>query len=482
MLNKILTTLLFIVYITPSFAQLNKKEQKKLKTLKKQFEFVSLDNRYFSKPKNCNKIIVGNYSKGPSDGGGSFNKGITNLKIVTLDGDVIEQINDYGITLPFGNDNRSYKHIIRTISSDGKVGLMNNCGNIILPPTYNHINLFNKDGLAVAFAGNSIDVINSEGKSILTEKIPYKVNYKDFWTVPNPGEITQLQVINGRIFIADGNGKYAIFDVENKTNITDFNYTYLSTNTVTLNDKIYVKASIAPYKTLVDINSGIELLPNDKFYDIDGVTKFEGIDYIRVIANEEPYNRNLFNLSTQELLLPTNFKLWDIRGAIENNPNLIIISSGSGKGFGIFDLQKKQFLLEPNDNYTSISTSVGSDKLLKLNALVLGRSKSYHYEFFDLNTMNLLNLYISNRRVNLSTSYIYEFNDKSKLFRVSVQPSPSSSTHYYVLYDKNWKELYNGKASFDFNKEEGYLKISEKSETGEIIKSIKIDKNGTLLE
>ena len=39
------------------------------------------------------------------------------------------------------------KHIIRIKSFENDlVGIANECGEIILPPTFNHINGFNKDG------------------------------------------------------------------------------------------------------------------------------------------------------------------------------------------------------------------------------------------------------------------------------------------------------------------------------------------------
>lgn len=478
MIHKILTTLFFILFITPAIAQLSKKDQKKLKKLKKQYEFVSLDNGYFSTPKGCDKIIVGSFSRGPSDGGGGFNKGITNLKVVTLDGDVLKPINDYGITLPFGNDDNKYRYIMRTISHNGKVGLMNNCGNVILPPTYDHINLFNEEGLAVAFSGNSIDVINSDGISILTEKMPYKVNYNDFWTVPSPGEITQLRVINGKLFISDGDGKYAIFDVENKTNVTDFKYTYLSTKTITLNNKVYVKASIAPYKTLVDINTGKELLPNNKFYDIVGTRMLEDTRYIQVVANKEPYNRNLYNLSTQELLLPTNISLYDATEYVENRPNLIIIQAI--KGYGVFDLETNRFLIEPKEDFTRI---YGRGKVMEFNTLLIDLKDASTYEFFDLDTNKLLDLYISRKKLNLSLSRVWEFDSGKKFFRVRITPSSSTATQYFALYDENWREIHvgNPKTTIYINKKAGIIEIKEMNDLDEVIKFTKVDENGEIV-
>lgn len=482
MLKRILIALLFILATATTFAQLSKKEQKKLKSLKKQYDFVSINNSNFSTPKNCDKIIVGSYLRGPSDGGGGFNKGITNLKYVTLDGNVVQQISDYDITLQFGRDDSNYRYIMRKISRAGKVGLMDNCGNEILAPTYDHINLFNKEGIAVAFLGNSIDLINAEGKSILEEKIPYKVNYDDFWRVPKPAEITNLQVIAGRIFKSDENGKYAIYDIENKTNVTDFKYTYLSTNTMTFNDKTYIKAGNTPYMTLVDLSSGEELVPYDKFYNVDGFTKLNDTDYVIVIANEEPYNRNLFNPATQELLLPTDFKLYDVKGYVEGRPNLLKFCGGVSKGCGIFDFEKNAFLLEPQDEFRGIRTSIGHDKVMELNTLLINLNEDRTFAFFDLDTNSLLDLYISGKRLNLSTSKILEFDDGAKIFRVDINPSPTTATHYYTLYDEDWKEIYISKprSRVKFNKEEGVIEVYEKNEAGEVLEKIRIGSNGEI--
>ena len=101
MKKQINITITFIFFLLTSIisAQHNKSDIKKIKKLKKKYDFISVDNKYFNKPTNCLNIIVGDYSKGPSDGGSRYNKGIKNLREIDIKGNVIENISSYYLSL-----------------------------------------------------------------------------------------------------------------------------------------------------------------------------------------------------------------------------------------------------------------------------------------------------------------------------------------------------------------------------------------------
>src|SRR6478609_8261230 len=215
-LSRVLT-ILFLSLSFISFSQQN--NDKKIEKLKKKYDYVSniSDQQTF---------LTGKSIKGPSDGGGGFTMGLNTIKIVNLEGKVImePELANYRILLPFGRNDVKYSNLFCLCGANNKVGIINTNGKIILEPTYDHINGFNAKGQAIAFNGDVLQVIDSEGRQILKENYKYKVNYDSFFSIPTPGKINYFNVINNNLVCSKDGVNYGVINVLTNKTVIPFEY------------------------------------------------------------------------------------------------------------------------------------------------------------------------------------------------------------------------------------------------------------------
>ncbi|WP_291727311.1 WG repeat-containing protein [Bernardetia sp.] len=128
------------------------------------------------------------------------------------------------------------------IKAGGKWGLMDEKGQVILPPTYSYIFPF-ENGSAKVKTGENFGIIDKTGKAILPLEYEYigsfengmalMVKSKQVGVVDNKGKIIitpqyeRLSLENG-IIRARKNGKWGIINSQNKT-LLPFEYQYIST-------------------------------------------------------------------------------------------------------------------------------------------------------------------------------------------------------------------------------------------------------------
>ncbi len=435
--------------LTHAFGQLSKDDQKKLKKLKKEYEFVSIDKYQIDDNFKCENIFVGSYIYGVNDGGGAPRNAVKNIKLITIDNKTVKEINDFIILLPLSNNHKDFANLIRIESTkNGLVGFMTNCGEIILQPKYNYINGFNKDGYAVAFSEKNIDVIDTKGNSVLKHKLYYEFDYQNSRTYPLSNQADKLQVVdNNLIAKRELNGNYGIYNVKEGKFLTDTKYSEIDLKPLNINKKSYYRVKYNDKYSLYDIETNTEVIPN-LFSEIENLFENNSKMYVSGITQKEPYNYNWYDINTRSFILPTTIvssrlspikghqNLWIVKGQIDENQNDL--------GNGIYDIQQKKYVLEPKEDYEDIRDMV------LFNTLQISTKQTRFKEFYSLDQRKLLELEISNKKLG---GGVYpkkirlrnnEGNEEDTFVIFMIQPNGDFKGAYHVIYDKNWKEVYKG--------------------------------------
>ncbi|TDW44333.1 WG repeat protein [Flavobacterium sp. 270] len=293
--KKIFFTALISLTSLLSFAQQN--NEKQIKKLKRKFEYVS-------EPSQQLLFIAGNRIVGPSDGGGGYLAGVKDLKIIDLEGNIIKEteLNGYKIIFQFGKNYDKYSNLYNLQGPDGKIGLINTDGKIIIPPTYNHINGFNSKGQAVAFTGNDLQVIDANGNPLLKENFKYKVDYSSLFTIPTPGEINYLYVVNDNIICSKDENHYGVVNITSGKTIIPFEYDKIDKKLLikygdTIGHVVY-KNNLS---TIVDFKTNKELAPFS-FERIDDAFRDNGNLYIYGIYDVKTYTRNYYDVKNKKMV------------------------------------------------------------------------------------------------------------------------------------------------------------------------------------
>lgn len=433
MKNRISLTLIFFLFTIIINAQYSKSDLKRLKRLKKKHDFISVNYRYLDKSTNCSNVIVGEYSKSPSDRGGNYSNGVKKLKKIDLKGKVIESISNYNITLPFSDNHKKYKNLIRIKSNiNGKVGLMDNCGTLILTPTYDHINAFNEEGFAVCFKGNFIQIINTKGEPVLKEMKPYDVDYNSFWTIPTPGRINRLKIIGKSIVISDSK-VYAVYDIEKKINLTKFEYSDIEfDDLINFGDKKYFKAKRNEKHTLIDIETGKELIP-PVFYEIDNIIK-DNNEYFVVGKANNHKNYNRYNIEKKSFVFPLDVEFSEAKKIKGFNDKWVVTNHSNGWSRGIYDTTQKKYLINLNSDISNISSRPLNNAVkIDYNNTTNDISKLY-----DLTKSEFMSLKVGKKYD--PKKIVLKAEGKEVMFlNYSFQPNPRSTlSKYNIIYDNNW--------------------------------------------
>jgi len=415
--------ILSLFIFTISFGQIN---QKKLKKLRKKYYVEAFHNGYaiishkkkdlkglvnedgeitiepqykfLSRVSKCQTLLASNQPiSSPYDGGGRYNKGVGQLKLITPDNKVVKNLSGIQLVLTFGKDlNNDYKDIYNFKTPNGKMGLIDNCGKIIVPAEYDHINRFNTKGQVIAFKGNSVEIFDYEGHKLSQKPYSFQVDYNKFNTIPTPGELNYLYVLNDKL-ICNNNGKYGIINIKTGAVFTPFEFDYIRLKPFLPNtystDTIGFIAQKNKKQTIIDYQTGKKKAPFI-FNSISGVFKMGKKEYVTGYINDAQQTqkglisqkKNYYDVAAQKLVFPptlsvkegtpVNDSLWII-----NITKMVKIQNGIRyKNLrGLYHLTKKKFLIGPQDENTlSLRKITG-------NAIYINDFKNKKYWVYDIN-------------------------------------------------------------------------------------------------
>ena len=449
-MKKISLLIILSIVSMATFGQLSKENQKKLKNLKKKYEFVSIDKYQFDDDFKCENIFVGDYVYGVNDGGGAPREAVNNVKMITIDNKIVKEISDFIIILPLWNNHENYKHLIRIESTtNGLMGLMTSCGEVILQPKYNYINGFNKDGYAIAFSGKNIDVIDAQGNSVLKQKLYLDFEYQRSRTFPLSNDANKLQVTNGNLAAKEeAGGNYGIYNVEQGMFITPLKYSLIDATPLIQKNKVYYKVKYDNKFALYNVETNSEIIPN-VFFEITDFYEAYNKTYVRGATQDGSYRNNLYDIENHSFVVPNDvlayqlrplndkFKLWVVQGAVDQNQN--------SSGYGIYDVEAKKYIIPPVENNAYV------EDLYFFNTLKIKNKQTDFTDFYSLDKRALLDLEISNKKLGggIYPQSIKLKNKEGKdeiFFAIFlVQPNRDFTGAYQVIYDRNWKEIFKGR-------------------------------------
>jgi len=391
---------LFILY--SGIGQIN---QKKLKKIKKKYYVSKFHNAYsviYHKRKRlkglvnesgkitikaqykfltdvstCNTLLASNdpaYS--PNDGGGRGVNGFKNLKLITPDNKLIKNFSGKDIVFIPQYHYVNYFPNIFHFFENGKMGLMNDCGKIIVPAKYQHINSFNDKGQAVVFYGNNIQVIDTLGNELLKQALQFDVDYNHFFTVPVPGKNNFLFVEQNRL-IGKKNNKYGVMNIKTGKTFIPFEYDKINIDLIkSHNDTIGYIVKKNGKETIIDFKSGKKLLPF-VFYKIYEIKKSNGHSYVKGKVNRDA--TNYFCIGSQKMLFPDNKNIIDFNAIDANNFIVRLISK-----YGIYNTKTKSFILKPQNYFI---------QRINNKFVLINNPRTKKYSIFNVKNAKVINTF-----------------------------------------------------------------------------------------
>ena len=426
---------------------------------------------FASKASDCKTFVIGNYIYGFSDGGGNYISGLKDVKVVDFGGKEVDKgkFQDYQIQFIFGKDHNKFSNLFRIKDEDGKIGVINGCGDIILAPKFVHINGFNDKGQAIAFLNDTIQVIDSNGNIILTENYFFKTNYEELFTIPTPGKINYFEVIDNLLICSKDGIKYGVIDV--KTNIIHIPFIYDKIDTeifISGKDTLGYRVYKGELSTLVDYKTGEEIAPflfnevvdllsfNDKKYILGFDTLYAYNAKRKTKIREDWYN--YYNLKENKFVFsknihihkasPINVSHWEVESWNYHLPNEERSSSTS------------HFIYCISNNSIVSKIVMGKDgwnlwrpiKKLTKN-LVLISEKSGETILFDISKKTIL-MEFSGQPT--SNCFVLKNNEKeAEFFTISTKYG------YHSLYNENFEPIFKDVKSFSFYPQGDRLIVGE---------------------
>jgi len=292
---------LILILFTASNAISQQNDQKKIEKLQKKYPYVSKqsDKQTFlvaENPQTNNQTIFV----------------YENIKVVTIDGKVIKQkeFAPYKLALTIGDKYEYFPYLHCFIDANKKIGIITTNGDIILSPTYDRINHFNSKGQAIAFSGTEIQVINIEGKPLLTGK--YKSNSDDrnlYWGY-TPDQIYRYTVIDNNLICSLDEKHYGIVNVLTNKTVAPFEYDKIG-NLPVINEKdtigyVAIKNNLS---TILDFKTKKELAPFS-FEKIYKAFPFNNSLYIEGVNNgKTTYNLNYYDVKNKKMIFKNGISL-----------------------------------------------------------------------------------------------------------------------------------------------------------------------------
>tara|TARA_B110000902_G_C14238889_1_gene561690 strand:+ start:159 stop:1655 length:1497 start_codon:yes stop_codon:yes gene_type:complete len=435
---KLLSTLLFIIFINSLFGQSTidrKTKTKRINKLWKKYNYVSVNNK-------CNAAIVGEKILGGNDGGGRISIGISNIQIVSLlDKKLRPWKSPYSqahtLIMNYKNDNGN----IRIVDNSNKVGLLNACDNVILEPKYDDIGGFNEEGLAVASLGDKLDVINLAGKSVLKEPLKYSFNYQEHKrSVRNK---TYPTVYSNNLIVSYDKVNYGVYNIIQDKEITPMKYSYIENTPFFENKFLYpLKQKKIGYKaytnnkaTIINFEGNEIVVPKMKdiiyHYTLDNKSYAFG----KVIINSKE-SLNMIDTKTNQYVFSENLDIKKIK-PINKGIWAVELNDNTKTKTGIFDINKQEFIIKPNENYTfdngKITSHITSSVKNTAN-IILINPKNGNKELHHINTGKVV-VTKPNSKFNLIS--LKDNGKTSEFILITNQPNRRSSITYSDLFDEN---------------------------------------------
>lgn len=144
------------------------------------FSFKHSQDKGFLSGLNCGKFFTSKIKGSLNDGGGFTVFDYVDVEIHDLLNPDVGVKTNYSIA---DGAHLELFEIYKIFDNNDKVGLINACGEVIMPPRYNAIGKFNKLGQAYAYTDRNYTVIDTLGNSIL--KSPYQHSMKQVYKTSN---------------------------------------------------------------------------------------------------------------------------------------------------------------------------------------------------------------------------------------------------------------------------------------------------------
>lgn len=445
---------LLVFSIGKTYSQNTNFEGSFIKKLNKKYDFVSVkdkvDPQFYEK---CNKIVVGDYIYGPSDGGGSSVIGAKNLKFIDVDGNEVGAPTDFKL---YQVNRYDHSQVLMAKYSNGLIGLLDLCGETIMEPKYAEINAFNEQGLAVTFIANEIDVIDTLGNSLLDKRINYKINYDTFNVAPKGSFYSSMKIVDGKFFQRGPNNLLAVYDVVNKKTLTDYKYDFIDLHAIEHNEVKYFKVKKGDSYNLVNIETGQELLSGNSYADIREFKRLFKDTAVEVLTNEEISNWNLVRLTDNKILFPTDIPIVSFQGSTIGETNKwVTLLHGKENGNSIFNVEVGEYVIEPKKEYKEFKFN---KDFIKANTVVVKLTDD-SIQLFDILNKTERKLSISGKKLDVDS---IRFED-GKIWFKAFSEKRFSDFREITLYDDKWRQVYNGIAKVVLD--DGLIKISESTDT-----------------
>lgn len=292
---------LLLFFLTAMTVSSQQDDAKKIEKLKKKYEYVSQQSPEGTfltaiNAKTTNQVTLV----------------FDNMKVVDINGKVIKEkeLAPYKLEITMGDKNENFPHIHCFVGTNNRVGLMTTNGDIILPATYIHINDFNSKGQAITFSGTDLQVINTKGEPLLTEK--YKSNSDDMnvYYGYTPDRKYKYNIINNNVICSIDEKHYGMVNVVTNKVVVPFEYDKIGDiPLIDQNDTIGYFVSKNNRATILDFKTKKEIAPFP-FEEIQTAFIFNKSVFIEGKNNSKTTrDRNYYDVKNKKMVFQNNISL-----------------------------------------------------------------------------------------------------------------------------------------------------------------------------
>ncbi|MEG1229880.1 MAG: hypothetical protein RSD71_14395 [Flavobacterium sp.] len=308
---------------------------------------------------NCGKFFTSKVKGSGNDGGGY-------MIFEGMDVEIHDAKNpEVGTKTNFNFTNGSWNQPFEFYSffdSTDKVGIINSCGEIIVPAQYKRIGNFNKAGQALAYTDTDFTVLDTLGKSLL--KQPFKHGLERVFKYDY-----DVYVKDNRVRSSLDGKHFGIFDFKENKQLIPNSYDEISSM-----DKMYyrIKEEKDAFAYLAKKNDIIEVIDYSNFKNIlpisvgaNGISSISelGNKYVTIFYKTKKIIRQVSQtVSNDESKYCKNVYydgkvLFDAKLEIEDikiyKDRLLVLQMYNG-GSMIYDLQKSTFIATFPDNLVTV--------------------------------------------------------------------------------------------------------------------------------
>lgn len=184
------------------------------------YSFTDNKNTSFLGGFNCGKFFTSKVKGSANDGGG-----FTIFELVDIEMHDLKNPN-VGIKTNFtiaDGAHRELFEIYKIFDNSDKIGLINSCGEVIVPPKYNRIGKFNELGQAIAYMDGNFTVIDTLGNSLINRS--FKHGQKNVRKYDNE---FYDDIKDNRVKSSDDGKLFGIYDFKENKQLIQNNYDKVS--------------------------------------------------------------------------------------------------------------------------------------------------------------------------------------------------------------------------------------------------------------